>query len=291
MGRLLNKNAIVTGGARGIGKGIVDLFVREGARVVLADIDESAKAFEGLYGADQLRFKRTDVTSEDDIAATVDFCVEIFGSLDIMVNNAGALGDQSPILDLDAEGFDRTTRLLMRSAALGHKYAGRQMKKQGGGSIVTTSSIAGIEAGWSAASYDAAKAGILQLARSATYELAPFGIRSNVVAPGLILTPIIATACDIAPEDYDAFTAVIAKPYSEIIPLRQPGLPEDIAEAILFFASDAAKHITGQTLAVDGGLTSVTGFDIGGVVKRALEDFNAKKGREETSVGFLRTNQ
>lgn len=207
MGRLQNKNAIVTGGARGIGEGIVDLFVNEGACVVLADIDESAKAFEDRYGTDRLRFKRTDVTSEDDIAATVDFCVETFGSLDIMVNNAGALGDQSPILDMDAEGFERTTRLLMRSAALGHKYAGRQMKKQGGGSIVTTSSIAGIEAGWSAASYD------------------------------------------------------------------------------------AAKHITGQTLAVDGGLTSVTGFDIGGVIKRALEDFNKKKGRDETSGRFLRTNQ
>lgn len=291
MGRLQNKNAIVTGGARGIGEGIVDLFVREGARVILADIDESAKAFEDRYGTDRLRFKRTDVTSEPDIEATVAFCVESFGGLDIMVNNAGALGDQSPILDTDADGFDGTTRLLLRSAALGHKHAGRQMKRQGGGSIVTTSSIAGIEAGWSAASYDAAKAGILQLARSATYELAPFGIRSNVVAPGLILTPIIATACGIAPEDYDAFTAAIAKPYSEIIPLRKPGLPEDIAEAILFFASDASKHVTGQTLVVDGGLTSITGFDIGAVVGRAIQDFNAAKGRDETEVGFLRANQ
>ncbi|MGE4430434.1 MAG: SDR family NAD(P)-dependent oxidoreductase [Sphingobium sp.] len=290
-GRLQNKNAIVTGGARGIGEGIVDLFVREGARIILADIDPNAKAFEDRFGRDAVRFKHTDVTREDDIAAAVDFCVETFGSLDVMVNNAGALGDQSAILELDAEGFDRTTRLLLRSAALGHKYAGRQMKKQGGGSIVTTSSIAAIEAGWSAASYDAAKAGILQLARSATYELAPFGIRSNVVAPGLILTPIIATACDIAPEDYDAFTAAIAGPYSEIIPLRQPGLPEDIAEAVLFFASDAARHITGQTLAVDGGLTSITAFDIGAVVASALEAFNAGKGREETASSFLRTNK
>ncbi|WP_150699671.1 SDR family NAD(P)-dependent oxidoreductase [Pandoraea terrae] len=289
--RLEGKIAIVTGGARGIGEGIVDLFVSEGAKVVVGDISEDGAALEHRYGAEHVAFKRADVTREDDIESLVAFCAARFGRLDVMVNNAGALGDQTALLELDAEGFNKTVTLLLRSAALGHKYAGRQMIAQGqGGSIVTVSSIAGIQAGWSAASYDAAKAGLVQLARSATYELAPNGIRSNVVAPGLILTPIIATVCKIRPDQYDEFIESLEQPYGSVTPLRRAGHPRDIAEAVLYFASDYARHVTGQTLAVDGGLTSVTGIDIAGVVNRALEAFNQRTGRDEASeVGWLPT--
>ncbi|MDP4534106.1 glucose 1-dehydrogenase [Marinobacter salarius] len=288
-GRLENKVAIITGGARGIGYGIVSLFVSEGAKVVIGDIDSKASVLEGQFGSECLAFKKADVTKEDDIQALVEFAVERFGRLDVMVNNAGALGDQTSLIELDADGFTRTMTLLARSAALGHKHAARQMIKQGsGGSVVSVSSIAGIEAGWSAASYDAAKAAVINLARSASYELAPRGIRSNVVAPGLILTPIIGTACGIPPEQLDEFTECLIRPYGKLIPIGKPGRPKDIAEAVLFFASDASEHVTGQTLSVDGGLTSMTGFDIGGVVAEALSEFKERVGEtEDKKVGWL----
>tara|TARA_R110000796_G_scaffold252001_1_gene384797 strand:+ start:43446 stop:44327 length:882 start_codon:yes stop_codon:yes gene_type:complete len=287
--RLHGKVAIVTGGARGIGKCIVETFVAEGARVVIGDINEEAAELASQLGAEWVAFQRADVTCDAEIEALVAFAVQRFGRLDIMVNNAGALGDQKALIDLDAEGFSKTVTLLLRSAALGHKYAARQMITQGhGGSVVSISSIAGIEAGWSSASYDAAKAAVLHLARSASYELASKQIRSNVVAPGLILTPIIGTACGVAPEHYEAFTESLEEPYGQLIPLGRAGKPQDIAEAVLFFASDASSHITGQSIAVDGGLTSMTGFDIGGVVAEAVTAFNARIGKtEQDKVGWL----
>lgn len=289
MAKLEGKVAIVTGGSRGIGRCIVETFVAEGAKVVIGDINTQAAELESLFGPERVAFKPADVTCDAEIEALVAFAVERFGRLDIMVNNAGALGDQSPLIDLDAEGFSKTVALLLRSAALGHKYAARQMIAQGqGGSIVSISSIAGIEAGWSSASYDAAKAAVIHLARSATYELASSGIRSNVVAPGLILTPIIGTACNVAPEHYEAFTDSLEEPYGRLIPLGRAGKPQDIANAVLFFASDASSHVTGQSIAVDGGLTSMTGFDIGSVVAEAVKVFDARLGKTEGSkVGWL----
>ncbi|MES2261740.1 MAG: SDR family oxidoreductase [Pseudomonadota bacterium] len=288
--RLQGKVAIVTGGGRGIGEGIVELFVSEGAKVVVGDIDPGAIALERKFGRDRVRFVRTDVTVDDDIAQLVAACVDAYGRLDAMINNAGALGDQSALLDMQAAGFDKTVALLLRSAALGHKHAARQMIAQGGGgSIVSTSSIAAMEGGWSATSYDVAKAAVMHLAKSATHELARHRIRSNVVAPGLILTPIIATACDIAPEQYGDFIASLEEPFGKVIPLGRAGRPSDIAEAVLYFASDASEHVSGQTLAVDGGLTSVTGFDIGGVVADALKTFKERTGGQESQVGWLPT--
>lgn len=278
--RLKDKAVVITGGVRGIGRGIVELFVDEGANVVVADINApGGAALEAELGTDAVAFVRADVTSEPDVAGMVDFCVQRFGRLDVLVNNAGALGDQKALVDFDAGDFDATLAILTRSAALGHKYAARQMIAQGqGGSIVSISSIAGIEAGWSAASYDIAKAGIIHLARSATYELAPHGIRSNVICPGLILTPIIATSASIPPEQYEAFTESLAEPFASITPIGHAGRPRDIAEAALYFAGDGSTHVTGQTLTVDGGLTSVTGFDIAGVVGQAIEAFTARVG-------------
>lgn len=290
-GRLQGKIAIITGGGRGIGEGIVELFVAEGAKVLVADINPAAASLEQQFGSEHVAFKRTDVTQEADIESMVAFCVERFGRLDVMINNAGALGDQTSLVDLDAEGFNKTITLLLRSAALGHKYAARQMIKQGGGgSIVSTSSIAAVQGGWSAISYDTAKAAVMHLARSATYELAKHRIRSNVVSPGLILTPIIATACDIPPEQYDEFVKSLELPFGKLIPLGRAGHPRDIAEAILYFASDASSHVSGQTLAVDGGLTAITGFDIGSVVGQALTDFKERVGQAtDSAISWLPT--
>lgn len=289
MSRFLNKVAVVTGGARGIGKAIVAAFVAEGACVVVGDIDVRAADLELQFGAEQVAFKHTDVTVDSDIEALVAYAVDRFGHLDIMVNNAGALGDQAALVDLESNSFSKTVALLLGSVALGHTYAARQMITQGGGgSIVSISSIAGIQAGWSSASYDAAKAAVLHFARSASYELAAKQIRSNVVAPGLILTPIIGTACNVTPEHYEAFTESLREPYGNLIPLGRAGTPEDIAQAVLFFASDGASHITGQALAVDGGLTSMTGFDIGALVAQAVEAFNTQIDRPgDGKIGWL----
>ncbi|MFD1714864.1 SDR family NAD(P)-dependent oxidoreductase [Amnibacterium flavum] len=268
---LLGKVAIITGGASGIGREMVDLFLEEGAQVVAADINATAgEAMADELGED-FAFVRTDVTKDGDLESLVAATVDRFERLDVMVNNAGAVGEPSGLLDLDADGFSRTMDLLARSVLLGHKHAGRQMKKQGtGGSIVSLSSIASIRGGFAAPSYDAAKAAVLQVARTATFELAEFGIRSNIVMPGMTRTPIMARGTALDPSRYDDFVEALREPFAEFHPLGRGGDPRDIANAALFFASDRSSFITGQSLTVDGGLTSVFTHDLGGVVGKAF---------------------
>lgn len=268
---LAGRTAVVTGGASGIGKGIVELFREEGARVVLGDIDDDlGQAVADQFGPEVV-FHRTDVTVDADLEALVARAVEEFGSLDVMVNNAGALGEQTGFLELDPVGFTRTADLLLRSVVLGHKHAGRQMKAQGtGGSIISMSSIAGIQAGLSSPSYDAAKAGVLQVARTATHELGRYRIRSNVILPGLILTPIMAKGTDLDPAMYPSFVDALREPLGELHPLGRAGLPRDLANMALFFASDRSEFVTGQSIAVDGGITAVANHDMGAVVAKAF---------------------
>jgi NAD(P)-dependent dehydrogenase (short-subunit alcohol dehydrogenase family) len=272
---LAGKIAVVTGGVSGIGRGIVDVFLAEGAKIVVGDIDDkTGNALE--QELDGVVFQHTDVTKPEDMEALVARAVSEFGQLNVMVNNAGALGDQTPLLDLDPAGFTRTIELLLRSVALGHKYAGRQMKTQGtGGAIVSMSSIAAIQAGLSSASYDAAKAGVLALVRTAVHELSQYGIRSNAIMPGLILTPIMAKGTDLDPSQYPAFVKALAAPLGELHPLGRGGLPKDLANAALFFASDRSEFVTGQNIAVDGGITSVSNRDMGAVVGKAFEAMGA----------------
>ncbi|MPY48146.1 SDR family NAD(P)-dependent oxidoreductase [Streptomyces acidicola] len=268
---LTGKVAVVTGGVSGIGRGIVDVFLEEGARIVVGDIDDEAGHALHKELGDDVTFQHTDVTVAADVEALIARAVSQYGGLNVMVNNAGALGEQSGLLDLDPDGFTRTTDLLLRSVVLGHTYAGRRMKEQGtGGSIVSMSSIAGIQAGLSSVSYDAAKAGVLQVARTATHELAPYKIRSNVIMPGLILTPIMAKGTDLDPSQYPAFVEALKEPLGELHPIGRGGLPRDLANAALFFAGDRSAFITGQHIAVDGGITSVSHLDMGAVVGKAF---------------------
>ena len=262
--------AAITGGASGIGRATAELFIQQGAKVVIADIDEAAGGTLSQELGEDCVFMATDVTSDADMAAMVECAVDRFGSLDVMVNNAGAVGEPSALLDLDPEGFTRTMNLLARSVLLGHKHAGRQMKEQGGGSIVSLSSIAGLRGGFAAPSYDVAKAAVLQVARSATFELAEFGIRSNIVVPGMTRTPIMARGTTLDPARYDEFVEALREPFASFHPLRRGGDPADIANAVLFFASDMSAFISGQTLVVDGGLTSVFTHDLGVVVGEAF---------------------
>jgi NAD(P)-dependent dehydrogenase (short-subunit alcohol dehydrogenase family) len=254
-GRLEGKVAVLTGAASGIGEGTARRFVAEGARVVVADI----QAEKGLRVAkslgDAARFVRTDVTQESDIAGAVDTAVAEFGQLDVMVNNAGIVGAVGSIVETSAEAFDATMAVLARAVFLGIKHAGRVMLPRRSGSIVSIASTAGVQGGLGPHVYTMAKHGVVGLTKSAASEFARRGIRVNAVAPGNTVTAMTADVVAGDPDDRDAVTETI----TTMSPLRIPGLPEDIAAAILYLASDEARYVTGQTLVVDAGQTSGSG--------------------------------
>ncbi|MER7417327.1 SDR family oxidoreductase [Micromonospora peucetia] len=275
--RLKGKVAVITGAASGIGRGAVELFVADGAKVVAADInDELGAALQKEYG-DSLVYVHTDVTSEADLAAAVDRAVSEFGKLDIMFNNAGAQGDPSPLIEIGSEGFDKTIALLTRSVVLGHKYAARQFRHQGtGGSIVSTASAAGLQGGWSAAGYTIAKHAVVGVVRQAVVEFAPLGIRSNAIAPGIIRTPIMARSFGVPPDQADAFSDFLEEKLGASQPIGRLGLPSDIAEAALWLGSDASSFVTGIVLPVDGGATAAYAGGFAADVVAAANEFTTR---------------
>ncbi|WP_168627653.1 MULTISPECIES: SDR family NAD(P)-dependent oxidoreductase [unclassified Cryobacterium] len=278
MNKLTDKVAVITGGTSGIGLASVELFVAEGAKVVVGDIqDDLGAALEKKHDGNVV-YVHTDVTDDAAVEALVATAVDKFGKLDVMFNNAGAAGDPSAMVDLSADGFDKTLALLTRSVASGHKHAARQFQKQGtGGSIISTASAAGIQGGWSSAGYTIAKHAVVGLVRQATAELAPLGIRSNAIAPGIIMTPIMARSFGIAPEKADEFEALLSERLATAQPIGRVGRPEDIAEAAVFLASDSSSFVTGVTLSVDGGATVVTQSGFAATAAQAAADFQAER--------------
>jgi len=248
--RLKGKVAVITGAASGIGRGVAELFVQEGARVVVADIDEKGGASVVAALGDNARFCKCDVTSEDSVKALIESTVGVFGKLDIMHNNAGAFGARGTLEEIQVKDFDFTFALLVRSVFLGCKYAAAQMRKQGhGGSIINTASISGTLPGNGPHIYQAAKAAVLQLSRTLALELAEDKIRVNCVSPGGVYTPMIAGAFGV-----DAETArQIGEGVGAILPMNRPGYPLDIARAALFLASEDSEFVIGLNLIVDGG--------------------------------------
>lgn len=256
---LAGKVAIVTGGASGIGLATVERFIAEGAQVTIADIQDEAGQAEAARLGDAALYVRTDVTDEASIAALVDATVERFGKLDIIYNNAGAQGDPSSMLDIESAGFDKSLALLTRSVLLGHKYAARQFQKQGtGGSIISTASAAALQGGWSVAGYTIAKHAVVGIVRQAVAELAPLGIRSNAIAPGVIMTPIMARSFGVPLDEAEAFADFLAEKLGATQPIGRVGQADDIAKVATFLASDLADYVTGTVIPVDGGATSVT---------------------------------
>ncbi|WLP92331.1 glucose 1-dehydrogenase [Gordonia sp. NB41Y] len=283
MSSLLNgKVAVVTGAASGIGQGVARRFIAEGGQVILCDIaDDAGTALSDELGA-AARYVHTDVTSEDDIAAAVDLAVSTFGRLDVMVNNAGAQGDPSPILETDAAGFDRTIALLTRSVLLGHSHAARQfVKQESGGSIISTCSAAALQGGWSTTGYTIAKHAVVGLIRQAAAELGPLGIRSNGIAPGIIMTPIMSRTFGVEDARSGEFLQFLADRLGPTQPSRRVGYPEDIASVATFLASDMSDYVNGVVIPVDGGATSVTLGTFATDVVTAAEEFTAQANRPQ----------
>jgi NAD(P)-dependent dehydrogenase (short-subunit alcohol dehydrogenase family) len=252
-GRLDGQVALITGGASGLGEATVRLFAREGARVVIADLqDERGQRVAGELGVAAL-YQRTDVAREADIAAAVDRAAAEFGRLDCMFNNAGVVGAVGPIDEIPVEDYDATMAINLRGVFLGMKHAARVMKPQRSGTILCSSSIAGLTGGLGPHVYATAKTALIGLTRNVAAELGCFGIRVNCIVPGNMATPMIA---GLAGGDPDALEP-IKQGMAAASPLPgRAGLAEDIAHAALFLASDESGYVSGHTLVVDAGLTT-----------------------------------
>jgi NAD(P)-dependent dehydrogenase (short-subunit alcohol dehydrogenase family) len=249
-GRLDERVAIVTGGASGIGRASVLRFLREGACVVLADRNDAAArdtlALAVREGAgERVCYVHCDVADEQAVEALVQETLTRFGRLDCMFNNAGIPGAVGALVDTTVEAWDRTFAVLVRGVFLGIKHAALAMRERGG-SILNTASIAGYHAGAGPAAYSACKSAVIALTRSAAVELAPARIRVNALCPGLILTPLLERGQETELE------AVLAQAQ----PWPEAGLPEHIADAALFLASDESRFITGESILVDGGINA-----------------------------------
>ena len=255
MGRLDGKVAVITGAASGIGRGTAELFVAEGATVVVADRDEARgrRVAEALGSG--ASFVRTDVAEGEQIRGAIEHAVRHFGRLDIMFNNAGFGGARDGIAELTEEGWDMTMAVLLRAVFLGMKHAATVMKPQRSGVILSTASVAGLATRWSTPHiYNTAKAAVIQLTKSVALELGEYGIRVNCLCPGFIATPIVAGGLDLPSQLLDKVPDVAARFLADHQPLKRAGRPNDIAQAALWLASDAAEWVTGHALVVDGGV-------------------------------------
>jgi NAD(P)-dependent dehydrogenase (short-subunit alcohol dehydrogenase family) len=258
-GELQGKVAIVTGGASGIGAGIVKLFVKEGAKVVIADVDQAlGESLAGELGA-SAAFLKTDVADAAQVRALVDHAVSKFGGLNVMVNNAGISGARHPgLLAEDFADFQRVMGINLLGVMLGTRDAARHMSAHGGGSIINVSSIGGITPGTGLWAYNSSKAAVIHFSKSAALEVGPHGIRVNVIAPGNIETPIMARAfaSDQSPEEQAKTIEKIRAFLIARTPMQVQGVPEDTAQAALFFASDRSRFVTANLMPVDGGIVA-----------------------------------
>jgi NAD(P)-dependent dehydrogenase (short-subunit alcohol dehydrogenase family) len=254
-GRLAGRVALVTGAASGLGAATARRFVAEGARVLVADLQEDrGRALVAELGAAS-RFVTTDVTEEAAIAAAVDEAVSTFGALDLMFNNAGIIGALGPIAGLQSADFDYTVAVNLRSVAFGMKHAARVMVPRGRGVILSTTSPAAVAGGLGPHVYSATKGAVISLTMSVAAELRPHGIRVNAIMPGAMVTAMTADITTGDPDDLDQARETMGR--SAL--MSRPGLPDDIAAAAVYLASDDAAYVTATVLPVDAGLTGAPG--------------------------------
>ena len=247
MGRLKDKIAVITGSGKGLGEAIALLFSREGAKIVVFDIDEPA----GRETVEQIQeqggeaiFVHGDVSNPVDAVRLIDAAVNAYGSTDILVNNAGVHVDRT-VANTTEEEWDQILGVNLKGVFLCSKAAIPQMRRQGGGNIICISSISGLIGQLNQAAYNASKHGIIGLVRCMAYDHAQENIRANAICPGVMNTPLVASV----PEEHIA-------PYRKTSLLERFAEPSEVANAALFLASDESSYVTGSAMVVDGGYTT-----------------------------------
>jgi NAD(P)-dependent dehydrogenase (short-subunit alcohol dehydrogenase family) len=256
---LAGKVTIVTGAASGIGRGVAEKFLTEGAQVVLADVNaDQGKAAEAELGSNA-RFKQTDVADQNQVRKLVSFAVEMFGGLHVMFNNAGISGARHPrLLDDDLADFHQVMGINLLGVMAGTREAARHMSANGGGSIINISSIGGIQPAPGMWNYHVSKVGVIFFTKCAAVDLGELGIRVNCIAPGNIETPILGgvMAAGLPEEEKAELMQKIRAFLLTRQAVKRQGTTNDIAEAALYFASERSSYVTGTLLPVDGGMTA-----------------------------------
>lgn len=248
-GRLHDQVAVITGGAAGIGAATVRMFIAEGARVVIGDMNEHAARdliaeLDDAGSGDRVRFQHVDVADESQVIDLIDMATADFGGVDVVFNNAGIGGAIGSILELEVEHWDQTFAVMTRGVFLGIKHGARAMRDSGrGGSIINTASIAALSGRGGPLAYSATKAAVVNMTLNAAVELAPLNIRVNAVCPGIIFTDLM----------HRGHTVEAEQTIEKIQPLAQRGEPEHIASMVRFLASEESAFVTGTTQVVDGG--------------------------------------
>ena len=264
MGKLDGQIAIITGGASGIGKAAVKLFVSEGAKVVIGDVQEELCQKLIKEVGNDASFKYTNVGQEEDMQSLVSSAVDKHGRLDCIFNNAAIGGASGPIDEIPMVGYDVTMAVNLRSVFMGMKFAAAVMKEQMSGSIISTASIAGQRTGFGGHVYSACKAAIIQMTRTVAVELGPFNIRTNCICPGGIVTSIFGRGLGLSQEDSEASYDGISDIFKNLQALPRAGTPEDIAKTALWLATEDSSFVNGAAINVDGavpdGMPVIEGF-------------------------------
>ena len=238
--RLNGKIALVTGAARGIGRGVAEMFAEEGATVIAADVSVPEP-----FTNTGIEFAELDVTQEDQWIRVVSAIVAQHGRIDVLMNNAGGVGSYEPIDSISIEDWNRIILLNQTSTFLGIRTVVPHMKRQAGGSIINVSSIWGIASAAGVSAYTASKGAVRLMSKNAALSYAEFGIRSNSIHPGIIATPMIAA------QDAEITAGIVAA-----TPLKRLGTPREIAYGAVYLASDESSFVTGAELVIDGGYTA-----------------------------------
>ena len=253
---LTGKVAVITGAASGIGASGVEFFVEAGAKVVGADLqDDKGAALVARFGEDKVAYQHCDVTDMKALEALMQSAVDTFGGLDILWNNAGSGGTSSSVEELDLDGYSFTMDLLLKSVFAGTHFAVPHMKARGGGSVINTSSISAVCAGYAPITYSVAKKAVAHFSKLAAAELSKHQIRVNAILPGFIATSIFGASLGLPREQADQMAEMVAQAGGAMQPVGRTGKGEDIANMAAFLSSDAAGFVTGGEFVVDGGIT------------------------------------